>query len=293
MSANKKPDTMNPTAFRKELVKIMPGFDWTVHKTSKGFTYISATGIQTSGFNRLATLQVVWRERNGVPEYEVKSSGYGKRTPWLSEATRGTLAQALRALQDHYENNAATYGSHARDLRDARQPRTKGSKPELAIYQVIKERHRQDEKWGGPKHDDGHAITHFLNFIQDRVKEAHGQGTTPAARKNLIEIAALAVAAAESMDRKAIPSAKEEPEAQPPIGDTVPVYQIGQEHPAEYVSTKPLPAVEPAMDPACFYAKACGFDPADCPVCGDRQPLPADGIYYSDELGTPQGEDEP
>jgi len=260
MSANKKPDTMNPTTFRKELVKIMPGFDWTVHKTSKGFTYISATGIQTGGFNRLATLQVVWRERNGVPEYEVKSSGYGKKTPWLSEATRGTLAQALRALQDHYQDKASTYGCQARTLQSARMSKVKSAKQGSVLVEIMTERHRQDEKWGGPEHDDGHATTHFLNFIQDRVKEAHTQGTTPAARKNLIEIAALAVAAAESMDRKALRAPQEA-------------------------------TVEPAMDPACYYAKVCGFDPADCPVCGDRKSLPADGIYYSDEIGKPQ-EDE-
>lgn len=63
--------------------------------------------------------------------------------------------------------------------------------------------------------------------------------------------------------------------------------------PVEPAKAEEKPAEEPKMDPACFYAKACGFDPADCPVCGDRKPLPADGIYYSDELGTPQGEDEP
>ena len=183
---------MDATQFRKELVKIMPGFDWTVHKTSKGFTYISATGIQTSGFNRLATLQVVWRERNGVPEYEVKSSGYGKKTPWLSEATRGTLAQALRALQDHYQCMASTYGSQAITLQHARMSsKNYGS----AITEIMVERRRQDVKWGGPEHDDAHATTHFLNFIQARVKAAHTQGATPAARANLIEIAALAVAA--------------------------------------------------------------------------------------------------
>jgi hypothetical protein len=191
---------MDATQFRKELVKIMPGFDWTVHKTGKGFTYISATGIQTSGFNRLSTLQVVWRERNGVPEYEVKSSGFGKKTTWLSEATRGTLAQALRALQEHYEGMASTYGSQARTLQHAR---GKSARRGCGIVDVMRERDRQDAKWGGAEHDDGHAITHFLNFIQARVKEAHTQGATPAARTNLIEIAALAVAAAESMDRKA------------------------------------------------------------------------------------------
>ena len=191
--------------FRDELTKIMPGFEWTVHNPGKMTppeAYLKATGIQSSGFNRLATLQVERRVRNDQTEYEVKSSGFGVKTPWLATYTDGTLTRALRGLQEHYANNAATYGSHARDLRDARQAKAKDGKPESVLYQVIKERHRQDEKWGGPAHDDGHATTHFLNFIQDRVKEAHGQGTTPAARKNLIEIAALAIAAAESMDRK-------------------------------------------------------------------------------------------
>jgi hypothetical protein len=206
MAGKKEAEAKTPTSkFREELNKIMPGYIWTVHKPGR-FTapevYLKATGIQSSGFNRLSTLQVERRVKNDQTEYEVKSSGFGMKAPWLATVTDGTLARALRRLQEHYEHNAATYGSHARDLRDARQAKTKDGKPESALYQVIKERQRQDEKWGGPTHDDGHAIAHFLNFIQDRVKEAHGQGTTPAARKNLIEIAALAIAAAESMDRK-------------------------------------------------------------------------------------------
>ncbi len=45
------------TDFRKELLAIMPGYKWTVHKTISG-QKLEATGIQTSGFNRLSTLSV-------------------------------------------------------------------------------------------------------------------------------------------------------------------------------------------------------------------------------------------
>ena len=114
---------MTPTEFRKELVKIMPGYKWTVHKADEPDKYIDATGIQTAGFNRLSTLHVARRENIGRimgVEYEVKSSGFGLRSPWLSTQTGRTLAQALRSLQSHYENMASTYGSHASYLQSAR-----------------------------------------------------------------------------------------------------------------------------------------------------------------------------
>jgi len=115
---------MNTSEFRKELVKIMPGYEWTVHRPySDVGGYLSATGIQSSGFNRLSTLQVVRRERNETVEYEVKSSGFGKNSPWLSEATDGTLARALRTLQTHYEHRASLHASHARALESARKPK--------------------------------------------------------------------------------------------------------------------------------------------------------------------------
>jgi hypothetical protein len=120
---------MKTAEFRKELVKIMPGYAWTVHKTPMIYAldktgYLKATGIQTSGFNRLSTLQVERREKEGAITYEVKSAGFGKRSPWLSTAKDGTLARALRSLQDHYEHMAGKYQHHAHDLRDARKAQT-------------------------------------------------------------------------------------------------------------------------------------------------------------------------
>jgi hypothetical protein len=111
---------MNPSEFRKELVKIMPGYEWTVHKSSNPEIYLEATGIQSSGFNRLSTLRVVRRERDGAARYEVSSAGFGKRAPWLSTSEDGTLARAFRSLQTFYENMASTYRSHANYLQNAR-----------------------------------------------------------------------------------------------------------------------------------------------------------------------------
>ena len=81
---------------------------------------MSATGIQTSGFNRLSTLKVNRIKKDDGVKYKVKTAGYGLRSPWLSEYKDGTLARALRGLQDFYEAMARTYGAHASYLQDGR-----------------------------------------------------------------------------------------------------------------------------------------------------------------------------
>jgi len=122
---------MKTPEFRKELLKIMPGYSWTVHRPSKFIkTYLLATGIQASGFNRLSTLQIIRREKSdGTVEYEAKSSGYGRRAPWLSVYTGRTLARALRGLQDYYEAMSNEYRSHARALEFARKKHNKKTDP--------------------------------------------------------------------------------------------------------------------------------------------------------------------
>lgn len=110
---------MNANEFRKELVKIMPGYEWTVHQT-KAAGYLEATGTQSSGFNRLSTLSVSRREQDGEIRYEAKSAGFGLRAKWLHTASDGSLARALRGLQTHYEAKSNTYRSHAEDLKAGR-----------------------------------------------------------------------------------------------------------------------------------------------------------------------------
>ena len=113
---------MNSTKFRKELIKIMPGYKWTVHRTLSPEYCIHATGIMSAGFNRMSTLQITKRKRNDTVEYEAKSAGFGLNAPWLSKYIDQTLARALRGLQDHYDNMTANYSRHAGDLRTGRKP---------------------------------------------------------------------------------------------------------------------------------------------------------------------------
>ncbi len=114
------PEGVDSKKFRAMLVKIMPGYDWTVHRASKGSTSLTATGTQSSGFNRLSTLQVTWQTKDGYDWFTAKSSGYGLRSPWLAENGDATLARALRGLQDFYAAKANTYRSHELALKNAR-----------------------------------------------------------------------------------------------------------------------------------------------------------------------------
>lgn len=114
-----KGETVNANEFRKELVKIMPGYAWVVHQT-KASGYLEATGTQSSGFNRLSTLSVVRREQDGKSRYEAKSSGFGLGARWLHTNEDKTLARALRGLQDHYVYTANTYRAHAASMKIGR-----------------------------------------------------------------------------------------------------------------------------------------------------------------------------
>lgn len=69
-----------------------------------------------------------------------------------------------------------------------------------ALVDVLAERGLQDEQWGGPEHDDGHTLVDWRDFI---VKQADRSVSSCDARARLVKVAALALAAIESLDRKA------------------------------------------------------------------------------------------
>lgn len=113
---------MSSIEFRNELTKIMPGYDWKIHRTITPDTYQSATGKQSSGYNRLSTLMVIRTVENGDVSYEVKSADYGTRSPWEHVTHGRTLARALRNLQQHYEHQARKFAAMASRLQDGRKP---------------------------------------------------------------------------------------------------------------------------------------------------------------------------
>jgi len=78
---------------------------------------------------------------------------------------------------------------------------------EGVLETVRLERMRQDQKWDGAKHDDKHTVFDFIRWIKNYAgwaSQMADMNSFPRTRKRLIQIAALAVAAVESMDRKAV-----------------------------------------------------------------------------------------
>ena len=72
------------------------------------------------------------------------------------------------------------------------------------LLEIATERNHQDNRWGGPDHDDKHSINDFVQWIQDyagwaRMQAANGELAT--ARKKLVQVAALATSAVEAIDR--------------------------------------------------------------------------------------------
>lgn len=133
---------MDRKDFRAELLKIMPGYNWTVHDGS--LNRMEATGAQSSGSNRLSTLRVFRSEEpDGKVSYEVMSAGYGLRAPWLHKSAGKTLAQSLRGLQDHYKAVASTYRSHEQALQSGRfVDRVEEASPcDLYVMKVLKSNH--------------------------------------------------------------------------------------------------------------------------------------------------------
>lgn len=69
--------------------------------------------------------------------------------------------------------------------------------------EIRAERFKQDEKWGGPAHDDNHDFTDWISYIVKHLgKCVVWSGNIRKYRGQLVRVAALAVAAIESFDRK-------------------------------------------------------------------------------------------
>ena len=74
--------------------------------------------------------------------------------------------------------------------------------PALAV-EIEAERTRQDAKWGGADHDDEHDVADWVYVILGHVSKSRPTPESgPVFRRQMIRVAALAVAAIESCDRK-------------------------------------------------------------------------------------------
>jgi hypothetical protein len=111
-------ETKRAALFRASLTKLLPGYNWTVHKAFGAGAGLCATGIQSSGSNRCSTVEV--KQRADGSWFESRLSGYGLHSPWLAAGFGGSLAQAVRSLQTSLERQAGIYQAQASTLQNAR-----------------------------------------------------------------------------------------------------------------------------------------------------------------------------
>lgn len=76
------------------------------------------------------------------------------------------------------------------------------SDTEQVLGEVHNERTRQDEKHGGPEHDDAQTMDYLAGLVEARAGQTRHESETTEVRRLLIEAAACAVAAVESLDRR-------------------------------------------------------------------------------------------
>lgn len=80
---------------------------------------------------------------------------------------------------------------------------------ERVFGDILRERAKQDEQWGGPQHDDAHSAEDWERYLAYQLRAAEriapgniARTQTDEWRERMIKIAALAVAAVQSLDRK-------------------------------------------------------------------------------------------
>lgn len=69
--------------------------------------------------------------------------------------------------------------------------------------ELVLERAVQDAEWGGPAHDDRHDWYDWRQFLYKQMTALSMEYNDDRRRKRFVKIAALAMAAVESIDRKA------------------------------------------------------------------------------------------
>lgn len=72
---------------------------------------------------------------------------------------------------------------------------------EQILIDIRGERAAQDAEWGGPTHDDSHNERDWAAFITVHLGRALEAKSRSACRRQLVRVAALAVAAVEWFDR--------------------------------------------------------------------------------------------
>lgn len=94
------------------------------------------------------------------------------------------------------------------------------------LHEVAAERKYQDKKWGGPTHDDTESEANWIAYINKYAIGGFDDKDRPF-RERMVKVAALAVAAIESHDRKNAPAESVKTEESEPANEN-PTVEAGE-----------------------------------------------------------------
>lgn len=115
----------------------------------------------------------------------------------------GEESTFIDATGTYWDSNAHYWRlSERENLKQQKERIMAKQNPNSIFTEIGMERVRQRQQWGGGTHDDNHDIFDWFEFMRHQMHKVqydleHYQ------REGLIKIAALAIAALESLDRKA------------------------------------------------------------------------------------------
>jgi len=140
--------------------------------------------------------------QNGTPAAtQPAAKGAGVPDYWLIHQNTGLITVTADKDEADY---AKSLGQPVRPVSILTTQPTGGEWVTQALRDVAAERQRQDGKWGGPEHDDQKCPNDFVQHVEDYAGWARvmaGMGSYDKYRNRMIQVAALACAAVEAVDR--------------------------------------------------------------------------------------------
>lgn len=143
----------------------------------------------------------------------LQNEGFAPETPGTTSAR--LLELIADEIRQAFLRGQAARGAAAK-IFESQEDAQEDARLQTILEQIAAERGRQDANWGGPDHDDGHERRDWLSFIVEHVDRAkkviprRGPQDLDEHRNQLVQIAALAVAAIQAHDRSpdAIPAGR-------------------------------------------------------------------------------------
>lgn len=110
----------------------------------------------------------------------------------LPYASKEELAEAARRVEEDWHRRIEERSANQKSEDDT-----------IRIgAQIAGERERQNDKWGGPSHDLQHGPRDWAAFITEHLGKALSAKRPEEYRRRMLQVAALSVAAIETLDRQ-------------------------------------------------------------------------------------------